>query len=346
MTAPTIPSRTALQSFVAMDRSLTRGEGRSSTITHFLSFIKTLSFVVGITLGLGAIFAGVWSVSHFLSHLSDKRLTVQRGNQKFLLPLLYSTFSARKAVTEQQLHAFKTIVTKLKGIRSNKIYHPIPVAFPGHHETAGRSPVTTSRNDGADEDDTGSHSSLRGAKITDSLLIEELPEDSPPTTHLITRPHQTTPLPPTLSLLTYPPTHAPSRLTALPETLTKLELYMDATSTTRTSLLSTVSAFTSSLNSQAFQFATRTRGGYGASVGMGSLDANLVKAGAKPEEAGAGAVGKQGEGGGVSVDDVKKEIRGLKGLLLSRYVDVSFPSFLVSPATTADGFRSGVISRT
>lgn len=46
---------------------------------------------------------------------------------------------------------------------------------------------------------------------------------------------------------------------------------------------------------------------------MSSLDQNLVKAGAKVD----GGEGKEEEGK-VSVEDIKKEIRGLKGLLLSR----------------------------
>lgn len=49
-----------------MDRSLAR-RSRSAAVTSFLDFIKTLSYVVGITLGVGSIFAGVWSVSGSLS---------------------------------------------------------------------------------------------------------------------------------------------------------------------------------------------------------------------------------------------------------------------------------------
>lgn len=52
---------------------------------------------------------------------------------------------------------------------------------------------------------------------------------------------------------------------------------------------------------------------------MSSLDAELVKAGATlgSSEARGEGDGKEGQ---VTVEDVKKEIRGLKGLLLSRYV--------------------------
>jgi hypothetical protein len=182
--------------------------------------------------------------------------------------------------------------------------------------TADSSLVPT-RDQKADQDDAGSHSSLKdGAeKLAESLRIEELEDETPTSRQLI--PHGTKPapdLPVTLSFLTTPDTHHPSRLTTLPEKLDDLQLHMDATSTTRTSLLSTVSAFTSQLNSQAFQFATRSRGGYGS--GMSSLDRNLADAGGK-----VGAEEKEkGEEGKVSVEDIKKEIRGLKGLLLSRYV--------------------------
>lgn len=146
-------------------------------------------------------------------------------------------------------------------------------------------------------------------------MIEELTEDESPANRQLV-PHGNKPspdLPITLSLLSTPETHHPSKLTTLSEKLDDLHLHMDATSTTRTSLLSTVSAFTSQLNSQAFQFATRSRGGYGSGVAMSSLDQNLVKAGAKVD----GGEGKEEEGK-VSVEDIKKEIRGLKGLLLSR----------------------------
>ena len=51
---------------------------------------------------------------------------------------------------------------------------------------------------------------------------------------------------------------------------------------------------------------------------MSALDAGLVKAGADPNEVNAENKGEAE--GAVSVEDVKREIRGLKGLLLSRYV--------------------------
>ncbi|GHJ88555.1 hypothetical protein NliqN6_4957 [Naganishia liquefaciens] len=269
-----------------MESAVARRGNRSSAISHFLSFVRTLSFIVGITLGFGAIFAGVWS--------------------KFLLPLLYSSFSARKAVTEQQLHAFRTIVTKLRRIRSNeRIYGPIALI-------ANQSDIGAEihvRSD-VDRSDTASQSSLPVAKLSDSLLIEEVPEDS---SHQLARSGTSPTTDSNLSFLVTPTDDSPSPFTHLSESLTTLTLCMDATSTTRTSLLSTASSFTAQLNTQAFQFATRRPGAGGR---MSGLDAGLVKAGADPN-----AVNpeKQGEEGGtVTVEDVKREIRGLKGLLLSR----------------------------
>ncbi|KAJ9112233.1 hypothetical protein QFC22_006317 [Naganishia vaughanmartiniae] len=308
----------ALHKAMSMDGSLGSRNTRSGAIINFLSFIKTLSYVIGITLGVGSIFAGVWS--------------------KFLLPLLYSTFSARKAVTEQQLFAMKTIVHKLKAIRSNKkIYrHRVPVTQDTLQTDAVGLTLTTTAVQKVDQDDAASSSSLKGGKLADSLLIEEVSDDnSHPDSQLI--PHMTEPTSERLSSLSFlitPDTHQPSRITRLPELLDDLELCMDATSTTRTSLLSTVSAFTSQLNSQAFQFATRSRGmgAYGSSVGLDTLSQNLGKAGAK---AGEGLAGSN-EGEQVSVDDIKKEIRGLKGLLLSRLIFAeifpeSLPPFLPPP---------------
>lgn len=243
--------------------------------------------------------------------------------QKFLLPLLYSTFSARKAITEQQLHAVQAITSKLKSIRANKkIYRqtPTPVRDAARVVSGDSSLRPAGADQKPDQEDAGSHSSLKeGGKLAESLLIEELTEDdSPANRQLVPHAKQSTDeRPVALSFLVTPDTKHPSKMTILAEKLDELELCMDATSTTRTSLLSTVSAFTSQLNSQAFQFATRTRGGYGSSVGLSSLDQNLAKAGAKVDGPGAG--GKEEEGA-VSVEDIKKEIRGLKGLLLSRYV--------------------------
>lgn len=55
-----------------MDRSLGR-RSRSAALTNFLDFVKTLSYIVGITLGVGSIFAGVWSVSFLSAHLQTGR---------------------------------------------------------------------------------------------------------------------------------------------------------------------------------------------------------------------------------------------------------------------------------
>ncbi|KAJ9092533.1 hypothetical protein QFC21_006764 [Naganishia friedmannii] len=301
MSAPAMPSRAALQKVISMDGSMGSRNTRSGAIINFLSFLKTLSYVVGITLGVGSIFAGVWS--------------------KFLLPLLYSTFSARKAVTEQQFFAMKTIVHKLKAIRSNKkIYrHRVPATPDTLRTETDSVSLTTTADQKVEREDAASYSSLKGAKLADSLLIEEVSDDNSHSDSQLVPYKNGSPsaLSSTLSFLTTTDSRQPSKITKLPELLDDLELCMDATSTTRTSLLSTVSAFTSQLNSQAFQFATRSRGmgAYGSSVGLDTLSQNLGKAGAK---AGEGSVDLKVESEQVSVDDIKKEIRGLKGLLLSR----------------------------
>lgn len=193
------------------------------------------------------------------------------------------------------------------------MYRQTPTVAKDTNRPAADASLVPSADQKPDQDEAGSYSSLKegGGKLAESLLIEELEDESPANRQLIPHGAKPTPdLPVTLSFLTAPDTHHPSKLTTLPEKLDDLHLHMDATSTTRTSLLSTVSAFTSQLNSQAFQFATRSKGGYGS--GMSSLDRNLAEAGGK-----VGGEDKAEEGK-VSVEDVKKEIRGLKGLLLSR----------------------------
>lgn len=63
MSAPAVPSRAALQKVINMEGPLGNRNTRSGAIINFLSFMKTLSYVIGITLGVGSIFSGVWSVS-------------------------------------------------------------------------------------------------------------------------------------------------------------------------------------------------------------------------------------------------------------------------------------------
>lgn len=111
-------------------------------------------------------------------------------------------------------------------------------------------------------------------------------------------------------------------LEELPSLLDNLGTNLSATSTTRTSLLSTLASYNSQLHTQ--DFVSNTRGGRSrGGVGLNTLDENLAKE--------AGRSGSGGLAGGESeefvigraapeFEELRKEVRGLKGLLLSRQV--------------------------
>lgn len=114
----------------------------------------------------------------------------------------------------------------------------------------------------------------------------------------------------------------------LPSSLRQLSNHMSATETTRTSLISTINAYTSHLHTQNFLM-VRGGGGGGrasrignAAVGLSSLDDNLRKEGAAA--AGDDARTRSEPEGMIGIADleewetVRKEIRSIKGLMLSR----------------------------
>lgn len=133
---------------------------------------------------------------------------------------------------------------------------------------------------------------------------------------------ETTLTPSTLSLI-------PSPLCDLSSQLLTLSRNMSATDTTRTSLLSTINSYTSHLHTQNFLMqrgssASRRTGG---GVHLGSLDANLAKEGGIGKTGGEKTAGGRLEADGMTMlsltdldewDEIKKEIRSIKGLLLSR----------------------------
>jgi hypothetical protein len=167
-------------------------------------------------------------------------------DQMFILPLLHSSFAARKAITEQQLNNMSSFVQRLKALRSSSLYPP---------EVQAVNPAATEEKQGT---------------ITDI------------------------PAPTSLSLI--------SPLSALPTALRVLTEAMQATDTTRTSLMTSLSSYTNELHTQSLGMKV---GGHGSS-GFG-LNAALAKEGA------AG-------GRGVEWDEARKEVRLIKGLLLNRYV--------------------------
>lgn len=161
----------------------------------------------------------------------------------FILPLLHSSFAARKAITEQQLTNMSNFVQRLKSLRSGSLYpKEVEMESTDLEEKEGR--------------------------ITDI---------HPPTS---------------LSFV--------SPLSALPTALRVLTEAIQATDTTRTSLITSLTTYTNELRDHSF--GTKV-GAYGSS-GYG-LSAALAKEGAAC-------------GHGVEWDQARKEVRLIKGLLLNR----------------------------
>jgi len=266
-----------------------------STRLGLLSDLKRLSYVLSLLLGSSAILGLFWST--------------------FILPLLHSSFSARQVLLEQQITRFDRIVSSLRALRAGTILPPARVAL---------LPVAASSVDSKSDDiaalagKTGTELALSNPKQTGESDIKEhrsgieeiqsstsSPPPSPSPNHLIsaekhdetqddtaTIPAPTNPLP-------------LDGLASLSLSLRSLSGALASTSTTRTSLLSTLESYTSQLHREVY---LRSDPKTSFSVGLGSLSQNLANVGAK---AGAGT-------GSTGWDDVRKEVRAIKGLLLGR----------------------------
>ena len=107
-------------------------------------------------------------------------------------------------------------------------------------------------------------------------------------------------------------------VSSLSTSLANLVSAFTSTSTTRTSLLSTLESYTSHLHRQLYL--RSTPGSSGMRYGMNTLSANLAKAGGGKgwggfeQESNDETVGVKGE----EWDAVRKEVRAIKGMLLSR----------------------------
>ena len=125
------------------------------------------------------------------------------------------------------------------------------------------------------------------------------------------------------------PLHPLSALSNLSTSLQSLSLYLNSTTTTRTSLLSTLESYTSSLHRSIYiRPSTRPWSGVGGAVGLNTSSQNLKAAGsvnfdhrngrdARDEGGELDALGGI-EGRVEEWDAVRKEIRAIKGLLLGR----------------------------
>ncbi|WRT70406.1 uncharacterized protein IL334_007404 [Kwoniella shivajii] len=267
----------------------------SSSTSSFktLMFIRRITYVLSMFLGISATLSALCSV--------------------FLLPLLHSSFSARKAIVDQQLTRVNSLVNGLKKLRGSKLYpnsnsDSLPTKSHSGSEESDYGEDSNNNNNRADQKSSLSSSRKEeiSTKESQASLKEITSSSSSSSTSSQTDHHEhpEVPLPfqsisPILSLQT------------LSAGLKSLSSALDSTSTTRTSLISTLESYTSSIHRQLF--VSRPAGGFGGySVGMGSLSQHLGKNGESNGVDGLGGV--KGE----EWDSVRKEVRAIKGVLLNR----------------------------
>jgi hypothetical protein len=224
---------------------------------------------LSLVLGSSAVVAGIWSA--------------------FILPLLHASFSARRALVDQQKDRWAGLVAGLKEVRARSIYPPAT------EEASVPSSVLESKGD---------EEKLALDKLgEEARLIEEESTDG-----------EDTSTPNTAAIERILPLNTISSLSI---SLANLVTAFTSTSTTRTSLLSTLESYTSHLHRQLYLRSTPGSGGM--RYGMNTLSANLAKAGGGKawgafEQEGEQTTGVKGE----EWDAVRKEVRAIKGMLLSR----------------------------
>lgn len=242
-------------------------------------------------------------------------------------------------MTEQQLGQMKQVISRLRTIRSRRIYSQPPVTANSASDTSANSSPANALTAGSPR---SSHGDLGPS---DSLLIEEVVTEGHGTPEQRTKrafdasgdkrdgwklipdlkaredaavPGAAAPIVPVLTLA--------NELEPLPSRLRQLSEQMAATETTRTSLISTVNAYTSHLHTQNFLMVRASGTGSrarNAAVGLSSLDDNLRKEGAASQSTADARTRAEPEGlvGIADLDEyetVRKEIRSIKGLMLSR----------------------------
>lgn len=203
----------------------------------------------------------------------------------FILPLLHSSFSARRALVDQQKDRWAALVHGLREVKAGRLYESPPAA---------KRALELESTDGE------SQSEAEEARLTHH--VDDPPQDQG--SGLI-------PLSPVSSLST---------------SLATLVSALMSTSTTRTSLLSTLESYTSTLHRQVY---IRSQPLASQRYGLGTLSANLARAGGGksnrwPYDADQSA--DHADGGGLDSvgvrseewDAVRKEVRAIKGMLLSR----------------------------
>ncbi|KAL1412127.1 hypothetical protein Q8F55_003128 [Vanrija albida] len=217
----------------------------------------------------------------------------------FLLPLLHATYSARTALSIPQKERWRSLLEGLGRIRALGIYRRAREAeaepTPQGNELA-LVRTRSSRSDASAKD----KEKAAPPSVTAVTVTSEDEDTRPP-----------------------PSLHAdPSALSA---SLRDLAASLDATNTTRTSLISTLESYTSGLHRELFVargLANSTWGGgsaYGSTgrVGLGTLSANLAQASGSGKPEGESVLGLPAAKS-QEWDSVRREVRAIKGLLLNR----------------------------
>lgn len=197
---------------------------------------------------------------------------------------------------DQQKDRWVGLVSGLKEVRARAVY-PLPAQI----ELASNLEGTVVRN-GDGEKDTSALEKNRNEEEA-RLMDHEDSSDSGSSSEI---PESLIPL---------------NSISSLSTSLTNLTAAFTSTSTTRTSLLSTLESYTSYLHRQLY-LRSQPSSGMSMRYGMNTLSANLAKAGGKSSWGafdqstgeGEGSVGVKGE----EWDAVRKEVRAIKGMLLSR----------------------------
>ncbi|WOO80253.1 uncharacterized protein LOC62_03G003764 [Vanrija pseudolonga] len=228
----------------------------------------------------------------------------------FLLPLLHATYSARTALSIPQKERWRSLLDSLGKIRALGIYRRPRESgeddkekVPAGNELALVRTRSSQKSDGSNKDKDGTKPPPSVTAVT--VTSEDEDTRTPPSLHA-----------------------DPSALSA---SLRDLAASLDATNTTRTSLISTLESYTSGLHRELFVargLSNSTWGGgsaYGGTgrVGLGTLSANLAQA-SNPNGGAAGAASGTDSVLGLPAaksqewDAVRREVRAIKGLLLNR----------------------------
>jgi hypothetical protein len=228
-----------------------------------------------LALGGGAVLAGVWSA--------------------FLLPLLHATFSARTALLAPQRERWRSLLDRLREIRAAPIFRERVQEVEEEERALVRARTRESEV------------SREELALVKSRSREEKDEDKDKEKGTEGGDKEEEEEPPTVNMF--------ADVAPLSAALRDLASSLDATATTRTSLVSTLEGYTSGLHRELFARggATNSWGGT-SSVGLSTLGANLAKAGGSADASPLGLPAAKSE----EWDNVRREVRAIKGLLLNR----------------------------